>query len=921
MRKIHGNTLKASGLNQHAVASGYPLVRAAAAQPGMRLAPAAGFICSQYGDNTIPGISSSPGIPRVYRKNRLCVAAIIALSALSMAQVGHAQTAGTTDPNADATTLDRLVVRSQLDAQERSVNSKRDADAIQDVVAADALGSYPDMNVGESLSRLPGLSVTRDQGEGRFVVVRGLDANLNSVLVDGVEMGTSEDDTRAVPLDVIPSDSTERVRVVKAVTPDMPGDAIGGSVQVETASAFDRAGRDLRFSLENGYQSLSGKNSPKGNFNYADKFAGNTIGLALGLTYQDRKFDSDNNEVDWTGDAGDFGGADGAPFAKKISRRKYVDERQRYGMNANLDFHPTANSQYFIRTLVTHFKDTETRHETIFNTGKGSADEGNDGSNGIYVLDLPALKKGAPTGNISKLARFRINDIKVFTASAGGENRLEGATIDYKAGYTKTKAHEDTNRLVQFDYTGGDVIATLDDNYRLPRISFNDDAWMESAAYTIDPKKGLRLTVRDTDDKEANAQINLKFSNDNSEYKFGVLGRFRDRAFDKQQSYLNVPPSDLNYADWMQAAQDHRGGPMGNMVSSGYLASQVSKFGYKDSDEVGNLVSALIDDYTFSEDITAAYAMGTWDIGNVRIIGGARLERTRFEAVGNDVTTDGDTIVFAPNKAGKTYSNLLPGLHLRWNATDNFVLRASVNKTISRPGFADVAPHISVDESGPEVAIGNPNLNPYNSTNFDLSLERYLGETGILSAGLFAKNIADYIYTYSVTLPDDDATWPGYDYSQARNGKKATVRGAEFNWQQNFGGLILGAGATILDTSFNPGIEDRSGDDFQMPRTSKHIYTGTIGYETGGLSTRLAVVNRSEYLEEIGGSKAEDVWVAANTQLDFSLKYQFTPRIQAYFNASNLLDAPLELYMGSRRYTQQYELYGRSYMVGVKVNL
>ena len=146
----------------------------------------------------------------------------------------------------DTATLATVEVRSQLESQLRALDLQRDSDAIIGVVSSDSLGVYPDKNVAESLQRLPGVSITRDQGEGRFVVVRGLDAALNSVSVNGMPIGTPEDSSRQATLDVIPSDSTERLTVVKAPTPDMSGDAIGGSIEIESASAFDRDGRSLR---------------------------------------------------------------------------------------------------------------------------------------------------------------------------------------------------------------------------------------------------------------------------------------------------------------------------------------------------------------------------------------------------------------------------------------------------------------------------------------------------------------------------------------------------------------------------------------------------------------------------------------------------------------------------------------------------
>lgn len=181
-------------------------------------------------------------------KTPLCLAITLTLAAATWSPLALAAEGAAAGGAASAAAIDleRLEVRPQTESQVRAVDLKRSSDAIQDAVASDAMGRYPDKNVAESLQRLPGVSVTRDQGEGRFVVIRGLDSALNSVTIDGMTMGTPEDGTRSAPLDVIPSDSTERLKVVKSPTPDMPGDSIGGAIQVESTSAFDRDGRTLR---------------------------------------------------------------------------------------------------------------------------------------------------------------------------------------------------------------------------------------------------------------------------------------------------------------------------------------------------------------------------------------------------------------------------------------------------------------------------------------------------------------------------------------------------------------------------------------------------------------------------------------------------------------------------------------------------
>jgi TonB-dependent receptor len=850
-------------------------------------------------------------------QNKSVLGRAISLSLLVMASpsVFAADTSvGTAASGAGAIDLDRVEVRPQLESQTRAVDLKRSSDAIEDAVSSDAMGVYPDKNVAESLQRLPGVSVTRDQGEGRFVVIRGLDANLNSVSVDGIAIGTPEDSSRAAPLDVIPSDSTERLRVVKSPTPDMPGDAIGGAILVESASAFDRDGRSLRGKIEASHQQLSGETSPKAAFNYSEVFA-DTFGVAVGVNYQKRSFESDNTEVEY----GTFeGGADDDLFANSLQRRKYEIERKRIGANLNLDWHPDEDNRYYLRTLYSQFDDAETRQRTIFDFG----DEGITalGGNQYRVDDLAA-------DSIQKRMRYRTKKENTFAASVGGENRLSGAVVDYKVGYTRTEERVNDEMEARFEYAGDDLSATVDQNSRVPRITLSDAGWMDNGSYDFDR---MVLSPKRVDDKEHSAQVNLRFDGDNASYKFGLLGRWRDRDVDTNERELRVGP-DIALSDWTTGTPEHRGGTLGKGMSSDAMRRYWAQFGGQYSarpqDAGGNALASLEEDYTAREDIFASYAMGTWDIGALRIIGGVRVENTQFSATGNsvDVASNGRTYTVTPLTVSRSYTNVLPGLHLRYDAGDAWVLRAAANKTVSRPSFGDIAPRIGLSRGDEEVRIGNPQLDPYESKNIDLSIEKYIGTTGILSLGLFHKAIDGYIVN---TVSTTDPAYPDFKVTRVINGKKATVKGAEFNWQQQLAflpagwdGLLVGASGTWLDTDFDPGLAGRERDDFMLPRASKHVYTAHIGYEKAGFSTRVAAVYRSEYLDTLGDSAAYDIYVAPNTQLDFSLDYKITANVSVYLEAQNLLDKPLELYQGTRSRTLQMEEYGRTYALGLKVAL
>ncbi len=840
----------------------------------------------------------------------------IALALASPFPVAFAQDARHDSPGTDAVELDAVVVRAQYESQLRAIDAKRASDAIQDSVASDSMGQYPDKNIGESLSRLPGISVTRDQGEGRFVVVRGLDAGLNSVSIDGVAAGTPEDSVRAAPLDVIPTDSTERLTVVKSPTPDMPGDSIGGTILVESASAFDRDGRSIRAKVEASHQNLSGKTSPKASFNYSDILANGTFGIAFGLSHQDRDYESDNIEVEYDKDDEVL---DGALHPIEVQQRKYSINRERTGLNLNLDWRPDAGSRYYLRTLFTDFTDAETRQNSIIPIGEGDITSNADGT---YVVD------GIDPSDFSRRVRWRTKEEETFTVSAGGENRFGNAVVDYKLGYTQMRERVLDEVEARFEYAGeGDVSILVDGSGPIPRYTITDDpigGWLRNGNYEFN-----RFVVAPTrvDDDEVSAQVNFRFNGDKVAWKTGLLGRWRDRGVDIDEAELRVGP-DIDLGQWTSASPGYRHGDMGDGISAGamndYLRGNLGRYSARPQDEAANTEISLIEDYVASEDILAGYLMATMDFGNLRVIAGARVERTEFEATGNVVDLEDEETIgsITTRNVSSSYTNVLPGLHLRYDTDSDWVFRGAYTKTIARPSFGDISPRTRINRDEEEVELGNPELDPYASTNLDFSAERYIGESGIFSVGVFHKDIQGYIAeTNTRNHPDFD----GFRVTMPVNGDEASVLGVELNWQQHFeNGFLFGLSATWLDTEFalpaGTDLGDRAGEKFSLPRSSEHLYSVHVGYEKHGISTRLAAVYRSEYLDEIGDDADYDLWVASNTQLDFTLDYKVNGAWSLYFEASNLLDEPLELYQGSPANTLQNELYGRTYTAGVKLS-
>ncbi|MFK7841398.1 MAG: DUF2012 domain-containing protein, partial [Sphingorhabdus sp.] len=253
-----------------------------------------------------------------------------------------------------------ILVIGQSANQASALSRKREADGISSVLTRDAIGQFPDQNVAESLRRVPGINILNDQGEGRFVSVRGLDPNLNASSLNGVRIPSPESDVRSVALDVISSDLIESVEIKKSLTPDMDGDTIGASIEINTVSAFDRKKDLLTGKIEGSYNEYSSDVTPKGSIDFSTRLT-DDIGIAGGFSYYNRKFETDNIEAEgW--DIND----DGVTYADEVQYRDYDVERERISASLSFDFRASDSTELYIRGIYSQFDDQEFRGRTTF---------------------------------------------------------------------------------------------------------------------------------------------------------------------------------------------------------------------------------------------------------------------------------------------------------------------------------------------------------------------------------------------------------------------------------------------------------------------------------------------------------------------------------------------------------------------------
>jgi TonB-dependent receptor len=840
----------------------------------------------------------------------LSAAILCLLSTAAIAQTSNpSATKSASDPKAVAP-VEKIVVTGQLANMRKAIVAQEAANNIVSVVSADDIGALPDINAAEALARLPGVSVQRDQGEGRYVTVRGLGPDLNTVTINGALVPAPENGRRGVSLDVLPAGLIRSLEVTKTLTPDMDANSIGGTIEVKTLSAFDLPNKLLSVSLGGGYDTLAKKNSPFGSVLWADRFLGGTLGIALGASGEKREFASDDVETGgaWTGNR-----------LSTIELRDYLPTRERNAFAANIDFRPSASSNYFLQTFYSAFSDDELRDRlTIGNITGGTAAEG-----------VPF------TARAERRLRARKYTRDVSSLVLGGSQQLDNWKIEGRLGVSS--ANEDQpNALndVQFRQNGVTGLTFLDT--ALPTI-FGPANLYDPNLYNLN---GITFQERLSEDKENHAKVDLSrkmnFGEAESTFKFGAKASRREKTNNTDQwAFTSATPTSPNFwgvgpttlAGFITGSAIEFPQRIGNAIDQNIVRSRVAGLNRQ---AATSLAASTVNDWKMNEDINSFYVQSSTDIDKWNVLVGVRNERTKFDAVGSQLST---TNVVSPRISSRSYSDMLPNLQLRRDLDNQTSIRAAYTKSVVRANFNQLAPGVQFS-SPTEATIGNPDLNPLKSTNIDVGIERVLGTDGVASFYYFTKNIKDF--TYQTNLAGTGAFTGFTNATGFANGDGARVSGAEVSYQHALkmlpdwmSGFIVGVNATYTSSSAKLSRFDRAANfvlsrNVALPGQSDRVVNLMLGYESGPFSGRLAWNSKSRYLLQTGSdilNSTQDIWVDTQNQVDLSMKYQITKSTQIVFEGLNLNREKYYTFQGITPLNAQNEQYGRTYRITVKANL
>lgn len=868
-----------------------------------------------------------------------------------------------------ATSVDDVVVvgsRPIAESEAAALQQQRASTSLVSIVAADAIGRFPDQNVAAALSRLPGVAVQRDQGQERYVNLRGSPDRWTTIAFDGVNVVSPAG--RTARMDTIPAAIAGSVQARKAITAAMPGETVAGNINIITRGAFDYSGFKAAGDFGLGYNDLGGGEQYNFGGFISDTFADDRFGVLLSASRYVRKMVTDNFETDWEVASEDREpGAENRIWADATQNKLYRLTRTNTSYTGRFDFRPSDEHRFFLSTIYTEFTDNEHRNAMEFDfdqdairtsdtrdqltaprTGYADVRTGNTPLKGVvYATELDSTMN------------YNASTQSIFTTTLGGDQRFGDWSAIWRLNYTnahdeggpsfnstwKSPSTRTLRPTVEYDFTDREL-----HRVRLFQTLRNPDGSYARGAHkrSLDPQDyqfvNLRSTVRDAETNAYNARIDLTRDLDlfglSTELQFG--GQFDQRTKENNQTTLEILPAAVTAKGLPLPSQADFAidAPYKGALPLGYAFRYFSKNAAYDL--FHDLIAAgagrvqpgttEANHYKVREQVLAGYGMTTtyFDWGN--IVAGVRVEQT--ENTSEALINQGG--VYQPVEVANDDVEIFPSVHANWDLNDEMKVRLSVNTGAARPDYTDLRPNFSINDTDQEISGGNPYAGPEKSVGFDAYFEWYMKPQGYLSVGFYYKDLRDILFDVEIprfgsdVLDSGGVDRSGYTYFTLDNGGDGFIRGIEMSYAQQFepyveqlglpawvGGFGVQANLTLNETE----ATTPDGRTVGLPGASDVVYNTSLYYERYGFSSRISWQYRSEWLDSIGdgGVMGDSYWDEVG-RLDFSARYAFNDHAELYFDANNLLDEPGIRYQGAQFRTTEFEKFGARYMIGMRLN-
>ncbi|WP_417621001.1 TonB-dependent receptor [Parasphingorhabdus sp.] len=882
-------------------------------------------------------MKSKQRVKHIIRSSVSATSLLLTLAAPSLAM---AQVSGEEETGEDNFII---VTGSIVAAQEASVEAKRRAPNLIDVAAADSVGRFPDQNSAAALSRLPAVAVQRDQGQERYIQVRGAPNRWTSVSIDGIPMiGVDEGgDTRAYRFDAVPAVLLSSLVINKSLTPDLTAEAIVANIDLRSYSPFDQSGFHVSGDLGYGFMDQGGGEQRQGSLRVS--WSDDRFGIVAGGSHYRRKQITDNREVGSYDEQSDAADTTFGPTEFDI--RQYEIERWNNGLFAGVEFRPSDGVRLFGTTIFTEFSDNEQRNQYELRLDRAAS-----GSRNLDSGDLV----GVPFRGSFNFGEYRNRN---FVNLLGGEYEGDdGLKIAGKFNYTRTE-NSSYLPLIQSSTSGVNSpsitydrsdpkfpIVTLYQTVADAAANLSRGALLDGSPQTLLSIPGTIFIAAIQETVSDSYTAKLDFSKEMGNVTFAAGGLYADRKIRGNNfSFANVAfpgalggvvgqPFDVN-----SYVTDK---PWDTQFPLGFALNYVDNVAMRrDIDSLLPLLQAAgqfdpsrnvpaTDRYAQDEKLLTGYAMATLDLGSALIVAGARVEHYELDNAGTVVSGG----VATPLAVNRSDTDIFPSINARFDLSENFVARLSGQRGVSRPAYGAIRVGASINDTASPgtIAGGNPGLQSEYTWGVDGSLEYYLPGKGILSVAAFHRWVENPFYQSQQPVGSDLYNSGGVDRSNylltsTFNGENGRLYGVEFNYQQQFtflpsplDGFGFQGNVTFLDGQFDTqtvgGLQTK---DIAFQGLSDTIANASLYYEKYGLSARVSYQWRSDWLDTLGGLGSGE-FRKGYENLDLSLRYAINENLTVFADAANLTDALYIAYDGDSSRPTEVEQIGSRYLFGIR---
>ena len=830
------------------------------------------------------------------------------------------------------TVSEQVIVRGERERGEiEALNREETSDNILQVLPAEVITSLPNNNIADAVGRMPSVSLERDEGEGKYVQIRGTEPRLSNVTVDGVHLPSPEA-VRNVKLDAIPADLVDSIEINKTLSANQEGDAIGGSVNLVTKKATDQPYITV-FGMGGHAPVEGGRNS--------DQFGG-TIGKRFGR--EKRLGIMFTGSYDWNGLGYDdvepapttvaIGANPAVPVVNGEDQRQYWYDRTRFGFGTSTDYKLGQNSFVYLRGIFSQFKDIG--QDWIYSPAPGTFTSASTATGSSMVFNHVYRNPWQQIFNGTVGAQHTIGSNVLGYEFSGGQARYSGgfprAVFNGPAGFTFNVDTSDPH-IPRFNPVGVNIydpttytLAQLQYNSRpISEQDFTGNIWL-THSYKIGTRFGsfeMGFKVRDAQKQQVDIEVFENVNNPalapnmspflqnfvNNDYYFGAYTAGPTTSWSKLNSFFLAN---------------------GGFTNGGLFTSDPNAFHHRSDSN----------NFSLSERVYAGYVMNTITLGHFRLQTGLRFEGTQGSFLGTQANfNSGGVFLFDSRVPGQqSYVDPLPSVQLQYNINGSTNIRLAYGRGIARPNFGDLPPFANLDQGGvggtTRVFTGNPALVPTHANDYDVLFEHYLKTVGIIQFGWFYKDLSDPIYTIQTT--PTTGPFATFKVTQPINGPSAHIQGIEMSWQQHLrslpgllGGIGVSANYSYATSQANfPNGFGRT-DQPRLLRQAPNNWNIDVTYDKGPISARMGLSHNDSSIFAYnfsdgapGGIKGPngDVYLYPHTQVDAEVMYRLPHRhdFQVIASFLNLNNEVFGFYQGSEIYPIQREYYKTTYSFGLR---